>query len=192
MKQIWEFDQSDHLPPTNRGVCMQLVAYWINLMDQNKELINNSPQGLEISTRSEAQKLQRFYSKIKSTSDAQKEAVTWRLRGMKVTEYAECSALTIGKMMPTKRTGYSMGIYFSDGGGHAIGMWRSGSNSGMLSKWTGHTYFFDPNVGSFKGDTSDFQRWIWGFLRDTYGTVARTEIATVSKAVAPKGGFSYV
>jgi len=46
--------------------------------------------------------------------------------------------------MAEKRHGYSMGIYFSGGGGHALGFWRSGESTGLLSRFSGHTYFFDP------------------------------------------------
>lgn len=188
MNQIWSFSQASHLPPSNKGVCMQLVAFWVGQMYKNKDDMNASPKKLEVSCSCEAQKLQKFYTKATGAHLSKDEAVTWRLRGLAVGDYENCTSATIVDFMAGKRTGYSLGIYFSGGGGHALGIWRSGESGGLLSKLSGHTYFFDPNFGCFKGNTSSFKGWLGTFISTHYATCNKMEIAKVFEPTAPRFG----
>ena len=36
MEVVWAFEQGTALPPGHKGVCMQLVAYWLSIMQYAK------------------------------------------------------------------------------------------------------------------------------------------------------------
>src|SRR5262245_26892412 len=135
MNVVWTFKQGQHLPPTNRGVCMQLVAYWVSMMHYHKGDNANADSKLASLCQAEAQHLQKLYSKAgKQLSVGADEAVSWNLRKMRLRDgvYTQCADTTeIVDFMDEKRQGYSLGIYFNGGGGHALGFWRSGSSSGL-------------------------------------------------------------
>src|SRR5262245_16269248 len=158
MNEVWTFDQGQNLPTGHKGVCMQLVAYWVGLMHYKKS--DNTTAAADMATlcKAEALRLQKFYTKATQDPDlatGEDEAVTWNFRKLRLRgngQYTECkNATEIVAFLDEKRQGYSMGIYFTGGGGHALGFWRSGKQG---SKYSGHTYFFDPNYGCYKGDTS--------------------------------------
>lgn len=178
MREVWRFNQADFLPTTNPGVCMTLVAYWISLMRDDKTEANESgADSMRATCAFEARKLQNFYSgRFKAD-----ETVTWALRRMKLSgDYETClNGRDVVESMTDKRCGYSIGIYFHGGGGHALGIWRSGRSSGVGSRFSGHTYFFDPNLGCFKGNTGSFAGWFDGFLRDHYRRTRKLEVAKV-------------
>lgn len=183
MNSVWTFEQGRHLPPTHRGVCLTLVAFWIQQMREAKEDINASgATQMAVKCQNEAQRLQKFYEKVEHDQD---EAVTWSLRGLRLASSYEPCADTVAlvRKMDEKRAGYSMGIYFSSGGGHALGLWRSGRSSGFGSSLSGHTYFFDPNVGCFKGDTGSVASWLGRFLADHYPDCNAMEIAKLVPAM---------
>lgn len=125
--------------------------------------------------RREAQRLQKFYEKVELDQD---EAVTWSLRQFRLeSNYKTCtSTTTVARTMSEKRTGYSMGIYFTSGGGHALGLWRTGRSTGFLSSLSGHSYFFDPNVGCYKGNTGGIAHWLEKFLERKYPDYERNNI----------------
>lgn len=200
MNVVWNFNQANELPKGNRGVCMQLVAYWLQLMQYDKPENDTADAKLANLCIAEAQKLQRAYSKAgKDQSVGADEAVTWnvrklRLRGNGV--YTPCATTSqVVGFLDQKRQAYSMGIYFSGGGGHALGFWRSGASTGLLSKFSGHTYFFDPNAGCFKGDTSGVDSWLAAFLSREYPDMNKMEMAKVDKASEARknwgGAFKY-
>jgi hypothetical protein len=184
MKTVWTFDQSSALPKGHKGVCMQLVAYWLSLMQHDKSE-NETTTELATLCKSEAQKLQRAYTKAgQDQSVGADEAVTWQLRKLRLKDgiYTPCATATeIVDFMDEKRKGYSMGIYFTGGGGHALGFWRSGKSKGLFSKFSGHTYFFDPNAGCYKGDTSEFKSWLASFMSNQYPKTRKIEMAKVEK-----------
>lgn len=188
MKAVWEFSQGEHLPPDNQGVCMQLVAYWVSMMRSDKAEMNASSKKVEVLCKQEARKLQRAYEKAgDDASITNDEAVTWALRGLKLSKdgYTNCAnAGAIVDYLDEKRQGYSMGIFFKGGGGHALGIWRSGRSSGFLSGLSGHSYFFDPNAGCYKGNTSSLRGWLTGFLSKTYPNINGMNIAKVEELTA--------
>jgi hypothetical protein len=194
MNEVWKFDQGQNLPATHKGVCMQLVAYWVSLMHYKKSDNVNAAADMVSLCKAEAIRLQKFYTKASGDLDTgADEAVTWNLRKLKLRDgtYTTCADSTaIVSFMDAKRQGYSMGIYFSGGGGHALGFWRSGKAG---SKFSGHTYFFDPNYGCYKGDTSEYRSWLTTFLSTNYSTTNKMEMAKVDeKAAKPTtGAFSY-
>jgi len=201
MEVVWAFEQGTALPPGHKGVCMQLVAYWLSIMQYAKAENDTAPAKLAASCKAEALKLQKAYGRAsKDQPVGADEAVTWQLRKLRLREgvYRQCgTAAEIVRFMDEKRQGYSMGIYFSGGGGHALGFWRSGESTGLLSRFNGHTYFFDPNVGCFKGDTSEFRSSLGAILNAVYPTCNRMEIAKVDKALEARkhwqgaGAFRY-
>ena len=188
MKAVWEFSQGEHLPADNKGVCMQLVAYWVSMMGSEKAEMNESSKKMEVLCKQEARKLQRAYEKVgKDASIKNDEAVTWALRGLKLSKggYTNCAnAGSIVDYLDEKRRGYSMGIFFQGGGGHALGIWRSGKSSGLFKGLSGHSYFFDPNAGCYKGNTSGFASWLTGFLARTYPSCNAMNIAKVEGLTA--------
>ncbi|BBO67189.1 hypothetical protein DSCA_11190 [Desulfosarcina alkanivorans] len=197
MKTIWTFDQSSHLPADNQGVCMTLVAYWLSMMHDEKAEMNASSKTLETMCKQEAQKLQRFYEKAGNEFDTGKdEAVTFAVRGLKLkgNYRSRPNAAALVDYLDEKRRAYSMGIYFSDGGGHSLGIWRSGRSSGLFHGLSGHSYFFDPNYGCYKGNISDFRGWLASFIAESYPTCNHMSIAKVQpleKRAHWGGAFRY-
>jgi hypothetical protein len=202
MNLVWRFEQGKHLPKGNKGVCMQLVAYWVSMMHHHKADNDTASAKMASLCQAEALKLQNAYSKAgKDQAVGADEAVSWNVRKMRLRDgvYTKCADTTeIVSFMDEKRQGYSLGIYFSAGGGHALGFWRSGSSDGLFSRFSGHTYFFDPNVGCLKGDTSAFPSYLAGFFQadPLYATTSKMEMAKVDEAIAPRahahGAFKYV
>jgi hypothetical protein len=144
---------------------MQLVAYWLGLMYRNKSENVEGAMKLEQQCRAEAIRLQKWYSKTKGSI----EDFSWGVQELSCDVYQTVPDWDgVVAFMDEKRRGYSVGIYFLGGGGHALAFWRSGTTGKLFSRFSGHTYFFDPNLGCFKGDTSDAASWVQEVMTDTY------------------------
>lgn len=87
----------------------------------------------------------------------------------------------------SQRAGFVYSFWFSKGGAHSIGVYRSGGT------WGGHIYVLEPNFGEYKMDKSQFETWLSGFIGpkyDDFGIVTEHQLREVHtyKAKAPKFG----
>lgn len=96
-------------------------------------------------------------------------------------------AAVANKVRREHRTAFLYSFWFSGGGAHTIGIYRSGKRFG------GHVYVFEPNFGEYKMDKSRLIGWLQDFIRVQYsgfGDIDRHRLTYLSayRAKAPRGG----
>jgi hypothetical protein len=192
MRPLFEFKQGDYnLRYESGGICAVLSAYWIKMMRDGEDDRKNK---LIRAIDTFGPVLQRTYRKGWDSIEDVKANCSGVLRlggGCIIADSKQWGSMPSGDTLinyikDKRKTGFHFNIGFSigtDAAAHAVAFWRSGEQ-GLLP--SGHVYFFDPNVGEFKGNKGEVSSWLSLFIQQHYGSINWSYILHCVKAAEPK------
>ena len=193
--RIKPFDQSGLLdgernPSSAGGACHLFALKWLSL------IIADKGQG----TAARINALERYAREVRILYKAfgdrwQREGGryaddgTAKILGVEVTDFQQPGSFAhvANAVRREHRSGFVYSFWFSGGGAHSIGVYRSGA------KWGGHIYVLEPNFGEYKMKKSQFVNWLTGFLAPSYaafGNITSHQLRYVRAYTSPgvKGG----
>lgn len=193
--RIESFDQSELLngsknPASAGGACHMFALKWLS------EIIDDKSLGTSV----RIQNLKKYASEVKMLYKAFgdrwnreggrfADSGTAKMLGVEVYNFTQPISLdqVASDIQKEHRVGFVYSFWFSKGGAHSIGIYRSGAT------WGGHIYVFEPNFGEYKMEKSQLSSWFKQFLAVKYaafGKINSHQLRYVRKYNSPvvKGG----
>lgn len=188
--RLEHFDQSSLLtgtrnPASAGGACHMFALKWLS------EIIDDKSRG----TSFRIQRLNRYASEVKMLYKAfgdrwireggrHADSGIAKMLGVEVYKFSKPGTIgqVANEIKKEHRVGFVYSFWFSNGGAHSIGVYRSGAT------WGGHIYVLEPNFGEYKMGKSELGSWLQGFLAPryaAYGTFTSHQLRYVQKYSAP-------